>query len=73
MPVIVIHSLNNAIAYITVRMTPDGTTATMRSMVGNGVWYWIGYAVCAAIFVLALYNVWRQLDMADEKERLEAK
>ncbi len=72
-PVIVIHMLNNAVAYITVRMMPENAMMPMRRWIGNDTWYWIGYAVCAAIFVLALYNVWRQLDNADKKTHLETK
>lgn len=72
-PVIVIHMLNNAVAYITARMMPDSSAATMRQMIGNDVWYWIIYAVCTAIFVLALYNVWRRLDGVDEKTCPEVK
>ena len=71
--VIAIHILNNAVAYIIARMMPDSTVATLRNMVGNDVWYWIIYAACAAIFVLALYNVWRRLDGADKKTHLETK
>lgn len=72
-PVIAIHLLNNAVAYITIRMAPESAGETMRALVGNDTWYWIIYAACAVIFVFALVNLWRQLNRADEKALLEAK
>jgi membrane protease YdiL (CAAX protease family) len=58
-PVIAIHMLNNAAAYITTRMLPAG--ATLRSEMGNDTWYWIVYAVCALTLVASLVGLWREL------------
>ena len=72
-PVIIIHLLNNAIAYIMTRMSPGSAGESMRQLINNDVWYWILYTVCAAIFVFALVKLWKQLNKADEKARLEVK
>ena len=72
-PVIAIHLLNNAFAYIATRMSPENANETMRQLINNDTWYWILYAVCAVIFVLAMFKLWQQLNKADEKAKLEAK
>ena len=52
MSVIVVHAVNNGIAYLVLEMT--GTQSTdIRAMIGNDPVYWIVFAVSAAVVVTA--------------------
>ena len=52
-PVIVIHAINNALAYMTLELTGTQSTDT-RELIGNDSLYWIIYGVSAVVFVVAL-------------------
>lgn len=68
-PVIAIHLLNNAFAYITIRMAPQAGNETIKQLINDDTWYWITYAVCAVIFVFAMFKLWQQLNRAEEKTK----
>ncbi len=55
-PVIIIHAMNNALAYVMMRVFPEGTE-TVRGLIPDDTTYWIVYGVCALIFVIACVNV----------------
>jgi membrane protease YdiL (CAAX protease family) len=52
-PVIAIHAINNALAYIALELTGDQTIGT-REMIGNDTLYWIVYWASAVIMVVSL-------------------
>jgi membrane protease YdiL (CAAX protease family) len=52
-PVIVIHAINNALAYLTLELTGSQNTDT-RQMIGNDTLYWAIYAVSAVVLVASL-------------------
>lgn len=66
-PVIAIHLLNNAFAYIMIRMSPANASGSLREIVPNDTWYWIVYGACTAVFVFVMYKLWRQLNKAEKK------
>lgn len=66
-PVIAIHLLNNGVAYISARMSPDTAGETMRQLIKNDTWYWIIYTACAAIFIYAMFKLWQQINRAERK------
>jgi membrane protease YdiL (CAAX protease family) len=49
-PVIIIHAINNGIAYMTLQLTGDQVTDT-RQLIGNDNIYWMAYATSAVIVV----------------------
>ncbi|MDR2912231.1 MAG: CPBP family intramembrane metalloprotease [Alistipes sp.] len=52
-PVILIHAINNGIAYLTMELT--GTQSSdMRELIGNDTIYWLIYAVSAAVVIGAV-------------------
>lgn len=67
-PVIAIHAMNNAIAYILIHQFPDKATFTMRQLISNDTWYWIIYGVSMALLLIALTNLWTQLKKRDTKQ-----
>jgi membrane protease YdiL (CAAX protease family) len=52
-PVIVIHAVNNALAYMILELTGSQNTDT-REMIGNDTIYWTVYAASAAIVIVSL-------------------
>ncbi len=54
--VIIIHAVNNGMAYMLLEITGDQTT-DVRAMIGNDTVYWIVYAASLAIFVAALVTM----------------
>lgn len=52
-PVIVIHAINNGLAYLMLELTDDPNVAT-REMMGNDTLYWAVYAVSAVILAASL-------------------
>jgi membrane protease YdiL (CAAX protease family) len=60
--VILIHAVNNAIAYLGLELFGDSAASmTMRSIMGNDTLYYIFYGVCLSLFVLGCVGVWRTL------------
>jgi membrane protease YdiL (CAAX protease family) len=52
-PVIIIHAINNGLAYLTLELTGTQSTDT-REMIGNDTLYWIVYAASAVILVASI-------------------
>jgi membrane protease YdiL (CAAX protease family) len=52
-PVIVIHAINNGLAYLTLELTGSQSTDT-RQLIGNDTIYWAIYAVSAVVLVVSL-------------------
>ena len=63
--VIIIHAINNGIAFVTMELSSDTADLTLREMIASDTLYWIVYGGCVAVFLLAMVNVWRTL-RADE-------
>lgn len=61
LPVILIHAINNALAFIQIAVFGDRGHVTTREAVGNDTVYWIIYGICCAVFIVALVNLHRQL------------
>lgn len=59
-PVMIIHALNNAIAFLLMAVF-GGAGILTRDVVGNATVYWILYGVCALVVVLAAGNVYKHL------------
>lgn len=71
-PVIIIHALNNAIAFLFMRVfRPDGEEkfSDLRDMIGNDTFYWILYALLAVVVVIAGVHVFRYLSSAKNGEQ----
>lgn len=58
-PVIVIHAINNGLAYLTLELTGAQNTDT-REIVGNDTLYWAVYAASAVILVVSLVIIARK-------------
>lgn len=72
-PVIVIHAVNNAIAYILIHQFPQSAIFTMRQLMSNDTWYWIVYGISVALLLTAAANLWSQLKKRDRAEADSAK
>lgn len=59
-PVIIIHAINNALAFIFMTIFSSAKTGT-RDLIGNDTLYWVFYAACSVVFVVAGINIFRQL------------
>lgn len=66
-PVIIIHILNNAVAYLMMTIFDVGIV-TLSDLVSNNVLYWILYGVSTAIFVVAVVALVIQLRQEDKQE-----
>lgn len=60
-PVIVIHALNNAMAYIIMQWS-DGANITVRSLIENNTVYAVVYGVSLVALVASGYMVWRSIE-----------
>lgn len=65
--VIAMHVIHNGLTYAMSRMASGGADLTMRQLISSDVWYWIVYAVSAALFVFAMVKLWTQLNKVDKK------
>ena len=63
--VIIIHAINNGLAFVTMELVSEQADLTLREMISSDTIYWIVYALCVVVFVLSMVNVWRTL-RADE-------
>jgi membrane protease YdiL (CAAX protease family) len=61
LPVMIIHALNNAMAFVQMKIFGTDSMVTVRELVGNDTTYWIVYGLLGAIFVWAMLKLWRQL------------
>ncbi len=71
-PVILIHALNNGIAYLLLEMTGTQNTDT-RVMIGNDTLYWVIFGASAAILAVSLVLMWhfaRRKDTKTDKKPL---
>lgn len=64
-PVIIIHAINNAVAYIIIHQFPDSAIFTLRQLIAHDTWYWVIYGVSAALLLIAAANLWSQLKKRD--------
>ena len=66
-PVIIIHALNNAMAYVIMQWS-DGANITVRSLIENDTIYAVVYGVALAVFATSGYMVWRSIEKINSKE-----
>jgi membrane protease YdiL (CAAX protease family) len=60
--VILIHAVNNGLAYLQMELLGDTAVATTtRDMIGSDTWYWIIYALCVVLLGLSLYGIMKSL------------
>lgn len=59
-PVIIIHAINNAVAFIQIVIFDKGMVTT-RQMISNDIVYWIVYGALCIVFVVAAVNLRQQL------------
>ena len=60
-PVIMIHAINNAIAYIGMAMFDEQGVFYLHDVIANPFWYWLVYAICVVIFIIAAVCVVLQI------------
>ena len=65
-PVIIIHALNNAMAYVIMQWS-DGANITVRSLIENNTLYAVVYGVSLAALVASGYMVWRSVEKINSK------
>lgn len=72
-PVILIHALNNALAFIQMSVG-DGGYITTRELIGNDTVYWIVYGLCCAllIFMVSALAFTQQLAVASGPDAQES-
>lgn len=68
-PVIIIHALNNAIAYIMMTLFDDGVVMT-RDIISSNTIYWIIYGLCSVVFLIAIVSMVAHL-RKDKAEQVE--
>ena len=61
MSVIVLHAINNGLAYISMAFFDDGGNVTLGELISVRWLYWVVYGLSAAIFLFAMVRLWRQL------------
>ena len=66
-PVIIIHALNNAMAYVIMQWS-DGANITVRSLIENDTIYAVVYGMSLAVFIVSGYMVWRSIEKINSKE-----
>ena len=66
-PVIIIHALNNAMAYVIMQWS-DGANITVRSLIENDTIYAVVYGMALAVFIASGYMVWRSIEEINSKE-----
>lgn len=66
-PVIIIHALNNAMAYVIMQWS-DGANLTVRSLIENDTTYAVVYGMSLAVFIVSGYMVWRSIEKINSKE-----
>lgn len=59
--VIIIHAINNAIAYATMAFFGDSENLTLRDVITSDVAYWIVYGLSSLLFLWAMVRLWRSL------------
>lgn len=55
--VMIIHALNNAMAYVMEYYFPKLSDLTTRELIGNDVLYWIIYGACVALFIFTMVKL----------------
>ncbi len=63
--VILIHAINNAMAFIGMEFFGGSGDMTLREAISSNLWYWVVYGFCVVIFILSMMQVYRTL-RADE-------
>lgn len=66
-PVIIIHALNNAIAYLLMLLFRDRVVA-LGDIIGNNIIYWVVYALCVFVFLVASVSVYKQIKQANAEK-----
>lgn len=66
--VIVLHAINNGLAYISMAFFDDGGNVTLGELISARWLYWVVYGLSAAIFLFAMVRLWRQLRDNSEVE-----
>ena len=61
MSVIVLHAINNGLAYISMAFFDDSGNVTLGELISARWLYWVVYGLSAAIFLFAMVRLWRQL------------
>lgn len=59
--VIILHAINNALAYITMAFFGTGAEMTLSELIQVRWLYWVVYGVSALLFVFAMVRLWRTL------------
>lgn len=59
--VIILHAVNNAIAYVTMAFFGDSANVTLRELIANDLLYWGVYATSAVLFLWAMVRLWVSL------------
>lgn len=69
--VVIIHAINNAIAYVMLEIFGnESVNISMRDMINNDTVYYVVYAVCAVVFVAGIVGIVKTLNKEPEGEEL---
>lgn len=59
--VIILHALNNGIAYATLALVGNDSNVTLRDIIPSNLLYWLLYGLSTLLFVWAMWHLWRSL------------
>lgn len=66
-PAITIHAINNAIAFLLLQLVGNGL-ALSKDLFRSGTLYWIVYAICCVLLLLAGWKLLRELNKLDKTD-----
>lgn len=64
--VILLHALNNGIAYLQMELFPKAMDSSLRDMIGSDKLYYVVYGVCVALTVVGAVAIIRNLHKQDK-------
>lgn len=59
--VIVLHAINNAIAYVSMAFFDESSNTSLRDLMSGSWAYWVVYVLSALLFLWAVVRLWRTL------------
>lgn len=59
--VIILHAINNAIAYLVMALFGESANMTLKELISQAWLYWVIYALAAALFVFAMLRLYTTL------------
>lgn len=66
--VIILHAVNNGIAYATLTLAGNEGNVTLRAIIPSDILYWLTYGLSALLFLWAMVRLWQTLHNDTEIE-----